>query len=417
MVLNQAADKFEKEHGRRPDTYQDFRRLLEDKDIDAVSIATPNHTHALIGISAVRAGKHVYVEKPVSHNVWEGRQLANAAEKYDRLIQAGTQSRSSTALQLAVKFVQDGELEKILYVTGTCYKARPSIGKLNSPLEIPKHVDYDLWCGPAAKVDLYRPKLHYDLHCDYNTGNDDMGNQGIHQMDIARWFLGESTIAPRTMSVGARVGYEDAGNTANTQIVYHDYATAPIIFETRGLPKSKAAQKNWGASMDRYMGSKVGVVVHCEDGYVFASSSYGKVAAFDNDGNQIKQWSGQDNHFQNFVSALRSGNKSDLNAPIVEGHISSALCHTGNISHQLGKLATAKEIARQVAPNDRLAESFDRMAKHLQANEVDIDRPTLTLGLWVEFDPQTEQAVGNKEVSRLLTRDYRGPFIVPEVSV
>ena len=142
-----------------------------------------------------------------------------------------------------MEYVHSGKLGKILYVIGTCYKPRQSIGKLDKPLEIPSTIDYDLWCGPAAKVDLYRPKLHYDWHWDYNTGNGDMGNQGIHQMDIARWFLGAKTLSPRVVSFGGRLGYEDAGNTANTQVVLHDYPERPLIFETRGLPKSKAL--NW----------------------------------------------------------------------------------------------------------------------------------------------------------------------------
>ena len=168
----------------------DYRKLLEDKNIDVVSIATPNHQHSIMGIRAVMAGKHVYVEKPVSHNVWEGRQLSEAQTKFDRVIQCGTQSRSSPSLQKAVKWVQAGELGKILYAVGTCYKPRKSIGKLDKPLQVPKHINYDLWCGPAEKRSLFRPKLHYDWHWDFNTGNGDMGNQGIHQMDIARWFLG-----------------------------------------------------------------------------------------------------------------------------------------------------------------------------------------------------------------------------------
>ena len=143
-------------------------------------------------------------------------------------------------------WVQGGGLGKILYAVGTCYKPRQSIGKRTTPLEIPSTIHYDLWCGPAEKKDLYRPKLHYDWHWDWNTGNGDMGNQGIHQMDIARWFLGEPALAPRVVSIGGRLGYEDAGNTPNTQVVYLAYEKAPLIFETRGLPRSKAAASQMG---------------------------------------------------------------------------------------------------------------------------------------------------------------------------
>ena len=183
--------------------------------------------HALIAIAAAQAGKDVYVEKPASHDIWEGRQMVQAARQNNRIMQCGTQSRSSTSLKEAVAFVHGGELGKIQYALGTCYKPRPSIGKLDKPLAIPSTIDYDLWCGPAAKEDLYRPNLHYDWHWDFNTGNGDMGNQGIHQMDIARWFLGEDALAPRVISIGGRLGYEDAGNTPNTQIVYLDYPSRP----------------------------------------------------------------------------------------------------------------------------------------------------------------------------------------------
>jgi len=401
--------------GHHVDTFRDYRQLLDRKDIDAVSIATPNHLHSLIGITAIQAGKDVYVEKPVSHNVWEGRQLVNAARKYDRIVQCGTQSRSSPSLAEAVAFVREGKLGPIEYAVGTCYKPRPSIGKLDKPLKIPSWIDYELWCGPAAKVDLYRPHLHYDWHWDFNTGNGDMGNQGIHQMDIARWFLGESALSPRVISIGGRLGYIDAGNTPNTQIVYHDFEKAPLIFETRGLPRSKAAQKAWGSSMDNYRGSRIGVVVQCRDGYVLVPS-YSSATAFDHDGHQVAQWNGGGNHFQNFLKAVESRKISDLNADILEGHLSSALCHTGAVSHRIGHKESAREIAAQVRSNPRLSDSFDRMAKHLDANEVDIEHNTITLGPWLEMDPKTERFTNSGAANKLLTRVYRKPFVVHDMS-
>ena len=196
-----------------------------------------------------------------------------------------------------------------------------------------EEIDYDLWCGPAAKVDLYRPQSsHYDWHWDYNTGNGDMGNQGIHQMDIARWFLGVNELSPRIVSFGGRLGYDDAGNTANTQVVLHDYPGAPLIFETRGLPKSKAAQadkSSWERSMDNFRGSQVGVVVQCENGSVVSTSNYDKTQAFGPDGEEIETWRGDGDHFGNFLDAVRSRKRSDLHADVLDGHLSSALCHTG----------------------------------------------------------------------------------------
>ncbi len=422
-VLGRAAAEFDKSHGRKLDQVTDFRRLLDRSDIDAISIATPNHTHALIAILAAQAGKDVYCEKPVSHTVWEGRQIVNAAERYKRIIQCGTQGRSHRSIQQAVDYVRSGKLGRIQYVIGTCYKARPGIGKLDRPLEIPKHIDYDLWCGPAAKVDLYRPNLHYDWHWDYNTGNGDMGNQGIHQMDIARWFLGVNTLSPRVVSFGGRLGYDDAGNTANTQVVLHDYAEAPLLFETRGLPKSKAAQQNWDGSMDSYRGSQVGVVVQCEHGHVLSTSDYERVQAFVPDGHQIESWHGGGNHFTNFLDAVRSRKPTDLNAPVLDGHLSSALCHTGGISHQLGEVRTASEIlesAGDVAgvsdPGHRLRDSLERMFAHLRANEVDVDQPIVTAGAMLEMDPASERFTNNESANALLHREDRWPFAVPAIS-
>ncbi|MCC7474073.1 MAG: Gfo/Idh/MocA family oxidoreductase [Pirellulales bacterium] len=423
-VLHRGAEKFEKQYGRKLDQVQDFRRLLERKDIDAISIATPNHTHSLIAILAVQAGKDVYVEKPISQRVWEGRQLAHAAERYQKLVQCGTQSRSNRAIQEAVKYVREGHLGKIQYAIGTCYKPRKSIGKSSTPLVIPKDFDYDLWCGPAAKVDLYRPAKnsvgdynpHYDWHWDYNTGNGDMGNQGIHQMDIARWFLGETTLSPRILSFGGRLGYDDAGNTANTQVVLHSYAKAPLIFETRGLPKSKAAQANWGSSMDNYRGSRVGVVVQCEGGYVVSTGSYDSVKAFSPEGEEIKSWKGGGDHFKNFLTAVRSRKRSDLNADVVEGHLSSALCHTGGISHQLGEPQTAKDILKSVEHDPLLKDSIERMFAHLRANEVDIDKPAVVVGAPLEMDPAKERITNNTVADDMLRRHDRKPFEVPQIA-
>ncbi len=421
-VLDGTAARLKEKHGYKLDKYTDFRKLLERKDIDAVSIATPNHIHALVAVAAAQAGKHVYVEKPASHNIWEGRQMIQAARQNNRVMQCGTQSRSSQSLKDAVAFVRSGELGKIKYALGTCYKPRPSIGKLDKPLQIPSSLNYDLWCGPATKEDLYRKQLHYDWHWVFNTGNGDMGNQGIHQMDVARWFLGENELAPRAISIGGRLGYEDAGNTPNSQVVYLDYPSAPLIFETRGLPRSKEAQATWGDSMDRFRGSQIGVLVQCERGHVLVPS-YTEAIAYDTDGQEIKHWSVPDealgNHICNFLSAVAANEPSKLNADIAEGHLSSALCHLGGISHQLGKRARAGEVADQLKGNDLLSTSFDRLASHLRANDVDIDGDAaLTLGPWLQLDPKTEQFTGENAAAATALRareKQREPFAVPDL--
>jgi predicted dehydrogenase len=415
-VLDHEADKFERSHDRKLDRVTDFRRLLDRKDIDAISIATPNHTHALIAILAIQSGKDVYCEKPVSQTVWEGQQLVKAADHHERIVQCGTQARSHRAIQEAVEYVRSGKLGNIQYVIGTCYKARPAIGKLDHPLPIPQNVDYDLWCGPAAKVDLFRPRLHYDWHWNYATGNGDMGNQGIHQMDVARWFLGVDTLSPRVVSFGGRLGYDDAGNTANTQVVLHDYEKAPLIFETRGLPKSKAAQDRWADSMDNYRGSKVGVVVQCEKGYVVSTDAYATVRAYGPDDQVIETWRGGGDHFANFLDAVRNRNAKLLNAPILEGYHSSALCHTGNISHVLGEPRTANEILDSAHGNDLLRDSLERMVSHLRANEIDVDRPLITAGVDLNMDSASEQFTNSAAANEMLRREDRKSFAVPAIA-
>jgi predicted dehydrogenase len=230
--------------------YMDMRDVFASSEVDVVTFATPNHWHALGTVWAVQSGKDVYVEKPVSHNVWEGRKAVDAARKYGRIVQAGTQSRSSRAIAEAVAWVRAGNLGKIKVSRGLCYKRRRSIGKVNGPQPIPEGIDYNLWCGPAPMEPLMRKNLHYDWHWVWSTGNGDIGNQGIHQMDIARWFLGESALAPRVVSVGGRLGYIDDGETPNTQIAFFDYPAAPLIFEVRGLPE-RSDRNAWTHSWER----------------------------------------------------------------------------------------------------------------------------------------------------------------------
>ena len=409
-VLSKGVAGFEKDK-LKVTGYTDIRKLLENKDIDAVSIATPNHWHSLASIWAMQAGKDVYVEKPVSHNVWEGRQMVNAARRYSKMVQTGTQSRSSrTGIGEAAKWVQEGNLGKILLSRGLCYKKRSSIGKTEGPQPIPDTIDFDLWCGPAQKTELTRKKLHYDWHWTWAYGNGDLGNQGIHQMDIARWFLGEMALSPRVWSVGGRLGYEDDGETANTQIVYHAYEKAPLLFEVRGLPQTKDAK-----DMDKYKGAGVGVIVECEGGYVVVPS-YSNATAYDKDGKMIKEWKGSEDHFKNFILACRSRRVEDLNADILEGHLSSALCHTGNISYRLGQQSDPDAILEQVKGDRFAQESIGRMTEHLAKNGVDIKKDKLTIGPSLKFDPETEKFIDNDAANALVRPKYREPYVVPEIS-
>lgn len=415
-VESKARD-FEKKYGQKVKTYIDVRKLLEDKSIDAITSATPNHWHSLVTIWACQAGKDVYIEKPISHNIWEGRKAVEAARKYDRIVQTGTQKRSDQGLIEVFKYMQEGNLGAIKWSRGFCYKARFKgtngiVNGTNGPISPPESVDYNLWCGPAEMKPLRRQQLHYKWHWVWNTGNGDLGNQGIHEMDLSRWALGgPEKLAPRVISIGGRFGVDDAGETANTQIIFLDYKPAPLIFEVRGLPRKKGDR-----SMDNFRGTRIGICVQCEDGY-FAGGGGGGWT-YDNNGKKLKQFSGRAGagHHQNFIDAVRSRKVSDLNADILKGHISSALCHMGNVSHRIGKKMPASEIKNAIGNNAELMDSFDRMLEHLKANEVDLEKEPITMGPMLTMDTRRERFVGEYSdwANMYVARNYREPFVVPE---
>ncbi len=220
--------------GKAPVFYQDIRKLLEDKSIDVISIATPNHWHSLGAIWAIQAGKDVYLEKPVSHNVREGRVVVEFARKHGKICQAGTQSRSNTGMRDLMAFVHSGRIGPVKLARGLCYKDRLSIGQVGTPTAPPASVDYDLWLGPApSRIDVPRKKFHYNWHWQFAYGNGDVGNHGIHEMDKARWGLGKTGLPKSVVRFGGRFGYEDDGNSANTQVAFYDFGDAQLIFEGR----------------------------------------------------------------------------------------------------------------------------------------------------------------------------------------
>ncbi len=401
-VGQKRAEEIAKRQERRPTFVEDIRQVLEDKSVDIVSIATPNHWHALCSIWAIQAGKDVYVEKPVSHNVSEGRRIVEAARKYEKICQTGTQCRSNPGMRKAIEYVQSGKLGKLKVARGLCYKRRPSIGARGS-YDPPKSVNYDLWLGPAPQAEVTRPQFHYDWHWQWAYGNGDLGNQGIHQMDIARWGLGINQLSNRVFSYGGRFGYEDAGETANTQVVVHDYDEQALVFEVRGL------------STDKYRGAGVGVIFECTDGYLVVPS-YDSGTAFDLDGNMIEKFSGGADHFENFLKAVHSRKIADLHADIEEGHLSSALCHMGNISYQLGQSLAAEAARRHVESiqsQDNVQETFERTLQHLSDNKVDLSTAQIAMGAALDFDPKSETFPGHDAANALLTREYRAPFVVP----
>jgi len=393
------------------DTTVDFRNVLARSDIDAVAMATPNHWHALQAIWACQAGKDIYLEKPVSHEIWEGRQMIAAIEKYGRIAEAGSQARSAPCIREAVDWVRAGNLGKITAARGLCYKRRASIGLTTGPQAVPATVNYDLWLGPAPFEAPRRQHFHYDWHWFWATGNGDIGNQGLHQMDVARWFLGESAIAPSSIAVGGRLGYVDDAQTPNTLAVIHDYPSAPLIFEVRGLPTKDGAK-----GMDEYRGLGIGVVVHCEGGYLTVPATYTSVQAYDNSGKLVHEFKGGASHAANFIAAVRSRQTSDLHIPVAESHISSSLSHVANISYRLGKATPPDELRERIQGQPMLAEAVGRMLDHLAANNVDLGQTPPALGYPLQTEPASQTFVGNDAANALLTREYRAPYVVPAIA-
>jgi predicted dehydrogenase len=391
-----------KKQGREPRVVADMREAFDDKSVDIVSTATPNHWHSLVGIWAIQAGKDVYVEKPVSHNVSEGRRVVEAARKYNKICQTGTQCRSNKGMRDAMQFVHDGKIGNVAVARGLCYKRRKTIGPLGN-YPIPEGVNYDLWLGPAEFAPLTRPKLHYDWHMQTPYGNGDLGNQGIHQMDLCRWGLGVDRLSNSVLSYGGRLGYEDAGDAANTQMIIHDYGDRALVFEVRGL------------ETQNYKNTNVGVIFEGTEGYV-VMASYSSGAAFDKDGNKVHEFSGDGDHFGNFVSAVRSRKHEDLNADILEGHLSSALCHLGNISYRLGTPVSVGEVKERLAgltSPEHLIDTYERFTQHLTDNKLDLATTKLAYGVKLKVDAISESFVENSAADALLTREYRAPFVVP----
>jgi len=413
--LNYELNQFSK-RGEKVRACKDFRELLDDKEIDAVSITTPNHWHSLMTIMACQAGKDVFVQKPASHNIFEGRKMVEAMHKYNRVVQAVHGPRNSGVVEESLEYIGAGNLGRITCVYGINYKPRMSIGKVNGPQPIPKSCDYDLWCGPAPKKPLMRKYLHYDWHWDWDTGNGDLGNMGIHAMDGCRWALRKNTLPKRVISIGARLGYDDDGETPNTMISLLDYEPAPIIFEVRGLPRNESFRKsdwvkNRRLSMDDFRGVQTGFLVQCEGGYVKDG------AAFDNRGKPIKEFSRQrPDCKENFISVVRNRKTDKLLTDALEGHLSCALVHMANISYQVGKYKPNDEIRQAIRSETELSESFGRLIEHLSDNQLGIHRNVLILGSMLTMDPEKERFIGpmGKEANRLISREYRKPFVVSD---
>jgi predicted dehydrogenase len=380
----------------KPAYQQDLRRVLDDKEVDGVIIATPNHWHALAAIWALQAGKHVYVEKPASHTVWEGRKMVEAQQRYGKVVQVGTMNRSRPAVRQAIQFLREGGIGDVYMARGLCFKPRPSIGrypdgpmqpgekyKLNleaaqfepsyDPAYLAK-VNYDLWLGPAPLRPFNRNRFHYNWHWHWDYGNGDTGNQGPHQFDIARWGLGENAHPVKIRSVGGYYGEPSSQETPNLQTTVYEYADGKILeFGTRG-----------GYTNDEGT-QKIGNLFYGTKGWMW----------IDGDGRKWQSYSGRKDekgpgsdappessgsdplvltsierpHYQNFVDAIRAGDPKKVTCDVLEGHLSSALPHLANISYRVGRALT--------------------------------------------FDANSETFVGDKDADKLLTREYRKPYEIP----
>lgn len=350
-------------------TYYDYREMLEDGTLDAVSIATPNHWHALMGIWACQAGKDAYVEKPCSHNLYEGQKLVEAQKKYNRIVAHGTQTRSSTAVQEAIDLLHSGYLGEVYYAKGMCYKWRDTIGHTPTT-EAPEGVHYDLWTGPAPEQPFSRNRHHYNWHWQWEYGNGDIGNQGVHEMDVARWGL-DVEFPAVVASMGGHFMFEDDQETPNTLVSTFKYpdVNKMLVFEVRHWITPNPMYQKTGNNVIgvTFMGSK-GYLQTTANGY---RAYLGREAKLDKqaDGGRSHQLG----HFQNFIDAMRSRKQSDLTATIREGHISSGLCHLANASYRTESM--------------------------------------------VHFDPESEKAIDNPAANKILygeERGYRSPYDVPD---
>jgi len=400
---------FEENNKPKPKFYYDIRKLLEDKDIDAISVATPNHWHALMGIWAAQAGKHAHLEKPFTHNVFEGQQLIKAAKKYKVIIHHGTELRSSSCCQEAMKLLHEGVIGEVYMAKGICYKWRDSIGKYPdgpipegenfsmtiraNPIDQPytenylKKVHYDLWMGPAPQKPFSRNRFHYNWHWQWDYGNGDIGNQGIHQMDVARWGLGV-TLPVKISSLGGHFMFDDDQETPNSQISVFEFPNPE-----GGGDKKKILQfevRHWITNNEGNIAK--GFQEHTSQGYMVSPSNvignifYGSEGYMVFEGNWFKTFLGRNRepgpsgtqagsanlaHYQNFIDAIRANDPAILKGNVREGHYSCALVHLANTSYRLGRS--------------------------------------------LNFDPNRERYIDDDEANKMLTRKYRKPYVITTI--
>lgn len=359
-VLHQRATEFENKYGRRVEVETDLRRVNDRSDIDVVSIATPNHWHALSTIWACQAGKDVYLEKPGSHNVFEGRKMVEAAHQYQRIVQHGVQLRSNPVLQEAVQHLNDGLIGDVYMARACVFRWRPSIGSKPNGTP-PATLDWDLWQGPAAERPYSTRYVHYNWHWHWDYGNGDIGNQGVHETDMALWGLGE-TLPTEVTAMGGNFLWEDDRETPEVLSATCRFAGSNKMLQIEVRPWCTNLEQGVGVG-NLFFGSKGIMTVDNYNGYKTYFGRRREPGPSGTSGDPTQA------HFDNFFAAVRRRDPSVLNGPIETGHTSSAIAHLANIS--------------------------------------------LRLGRQLKFDPQTEKFTGDSEANAMLTRKYRAPFVVP----
>ena len=361
VILQKRAAEFKEKSGKSVKTEPDLRRVFEDKSIDVVSIATPNHWHALATIWACQAGKDVYVEKPGSHSFAEGRKMIEAAKKYKRIVQHGVQLRSSVALQEAVKHLRDGLIGNVYMARGLVFKWRPDIGDMGTE-PVPEGLDYDLWTGPAQLLPFSRNYVHYNWHWHWNYGNGDIGNQGIHETDMCMWGLGVDTFPDKITSAGGKFLWNDSKETPEVLSSSYIYTKEKkmIQFEVRPWMTNKED------------GADIGNIFYGTEGYMVVKgyNYYETFLGRDRKPGPTRREGGD--HYKNFIEAVVARDASKLNGPVETAHLSSGLAHLGNVAYRVGRSLT--------------------------------------------FDPASEKFVNDKEANALLSRKARAPYSSPDLA-
>ncbi len=394
--------------------HRDLRNLLEMKDLDAVLIATPNHWHSLATIMACQAGKHVYVEKPVSHSIFEGRKMVEAARKYDRIVQTGTQHRSCPGVIECAKDVQDGVYGKVLWAHCSKLTSRKPIGKVTHSTPAPSTLDYNLWAGPAPMSPIMRKRFHYDWHWQWNWGDGEMGNWGVHYLDDLRNILGWNDIPTKIQSAGNR-WWDDDGETPNMHLCIMEHKGINIVVDIRNLPDPGAGRG--GSSGAIYLRSRQGNYIACEKGYIKIARGGG--AAYDYDNKRIKQYKGTGggSHRSNFINAIHEGSNQSLKADIEIGHLSSVMCHQANIGYRIAKDASLDEMREFTSSSHEDAvNTLQSMLTQLEGNKVDLTKKPFILGPQLTYNNQTERFTGKHadKANAFVEIPSRKEFAVPD---